>query len=235
MRAPSELIGDRRQQLVRRLDRLVARVDESEASRAVSRLHHSGTKACLANQRRLLISGDAPDGDRGAEMFGRRLAEFCGAIPNFGQHRAGDPEQLEKLVVPFARMNVEQQRSRGVGGVGDVNLAVGQAPDEKAIDGAEGKLAAFRFSARAGNIVEHPGDLRRREIGIEQQAGTCGHERLAAALFEFGAKRRGAAILPDDRIVDRPARPPVPDQRSFALIGYAEPGEQRLARRQPWR
>ena len=122
-------------------------------------------------------------------------------------------------------MNVEQQRSRSVGGVGDVNLAVGQAPDEKAVDGAEGQISAFRFSARAGNIVEDPGDLRRREIGIEQQAGALGHERLASALLEFGAKRRGATILPDDRIVDRPAGRPAPDQRRFALVGDPEPGE----------
>ena len=207
------------------VDRLVAGVDESEASRPISRLHHSGTKARLADQRRLLISGDSTDGDRDAEMFGRRLAEFGGAILNLGQHRPRDPEEREKLVVPGAGMDIEQQRPRGVGGVGDVNLAVGQAPDEKAVDGAEGQVSAFRFSARAGNIVENPGDLRRREIGVEQQAGALGHERLASALLEFGAKRRRSAVLPDDRIVDRPAGRPAPDQRRFALVGYPEPGE----------
>ena len=84
------------------VDRLVAGVDESEASRPVSRLHHSGTKARLTDQRRLLVSGDPADGDRNAEMFGRRLAEFGGAILDLGQHRPGNAEESEKLVVPCA-------------------------------------------------------------------------------------------------------------------------------------
>ena len=179
----------------------------------------------MTDQRRLLISGDSADGDRGAQIFARSLAEFGGAILNFGQHRSWDPEEMKQIVVPFARVDVEQQRSRSVGGVGDVNLAVGQAPDEKAVDGAEGQLSAFRFSASARNIVENPGDLRRRKIGIEQQAGALGHERLASALPEFGAKGRRPAILPDDRIVDRPANRPAPDKCRFALVGYPESGE----------
>ena len=115
----------------------VAGVDENEAAGAVGRFHHAGAKARLADQRRLLISGDAADGDRDAEMLGRRLAEFGGAIAHLGQHRARDAEQREQVVVPCARVDVEQQRARGVGGVGDMNLAVGQAPDQKAVDGAE--------------------------------------------------------------------------------------------------
>ena len=158
-------------------------------------------------------------------MFGRGLPKFGGAVLDLGQHRAWDPEEGEKLLVPRARMDIEQQRSRSIGGVGDVNLAVGQAPDEKAVDGAEGEVAAIGVGAGARNIVENPGDLRRREIGVEQQAGAPGHERLASALPEFGAKRRGAAILPDDRIVDRPAGRPAPDQRRLALVGDPEPGE----------
>jgi hypothetical protein len=62
----------------------------------------------LANQRRLLISSDSTDGDRDAEMFGRRLAEFGGAVLNLGQHRPRDTEEREQIVVPCARMNIEQ-------------------------------------------------------------------------------------------------------------------------------
>ena len=121
-------------------------------------------------------------------MLGRGLAEFGGAVLDLGQHGPWDPEEHEKVVVPRARMNIEQERPRGVGGVGDVNLAVRQAPNEKAVDRAEGQVSAFRFSASAGNIVEDPRDLCRREIGIEQQAGPGGHEVLASAILEFGAK-----------------------------------------------
>ena len=128
---------------------------------AIRRLHHARTEARLADQRRLLVARDAADGDRDAEMFGGSLAEFSGAILDLRQHRPWDPEESEKLVIPRARVDIEQERPRGVGGVGDVNLAVGQAPDEKAVDGAKGQVSAFGFRAGARNIVEDPGDLRR--------------------------------------------------------------------------
>ena len=68
-------------------------------------------------------------------------------------------------------VDVEQQRARGVGGVGRVHLAAGQPPQQIAIDGAEHQLAALGAFARAGDVVEDPGDLGPGEIGIDDQAG----------------------------------------------------------------
>ena len=65
----------------------------------------------------------------------------------------------------------KQQRARGVGGVGDVHAAAGQPPDQQAVDGAEGELAALGASRAPGDVVEQPGDLGGGEIGIEQQPG----------------------------------------------------------------
>ena len=112
-------------------------------------------------------------------------------------------------------MNVQQKCARGVGSVGDVRPAAGQSPDEKTIDRAEGKLALLRKRARVLDIVEQPRDLCSGKIGIEQKSRTFRDHALEALLFELGAQRRGATILPDDRVVDRLARPPIPDQRQF--------------------
>ena len=94
--------------------------------------------------------------------------------------------------------------------------------------------------ARAVDVVEQPGDLGGREIGVEQQAGLGRHRRLVAGRLERAAHVGRAPILPDDGVVDRLARAPVPQHAGLALVGDADGGDiaapqpgggQRLARR----
>jgi hypothetical protein len=47
-------------------------------------------------------------------------------------------------------VDVEEQRARGVAGIGDVQPAAGaELPQQPAVDGAEGELAALGAAARA--------------------------------------------------------------------------------------
>jgi hypothetical protein len=103
-----------------------------------------------------------------------------------------------------------------------VTRAAGQIPDQPAIDGPERDLAALGAVAQAGHAIEHPADLRRREIRIEQQAGPPAHLDLEPAFAQRGASGGRAAILPDDRVLDRTAGGALPQQRRFALIGDAD-------------
>ena len=105
------------------------------------------------------------------------------------QQRMRHAEQRAQVVVPFALADVEQQRARGIGGVGGVHLAAGQPPQQETVDGAEGELAGLRRRARAGDVVEQPGDLAGGEIGIEQQPGLGGDLRLVAAVAQQRAQR----------------------------------------------
>ena len=57
--------------------------------------------------------------------------------------------------------------------------------------------------ARAGDVVEQPGELGAREVGVEDEAGALAEERLEAALLQRLARRRGAPVLPDDGVADR--------------------------------
>ena len=84
---------------------------------------------------------------------------------------------------------------------------------------------SFGCHARAAHVVEQPGDLGRREIRIEHEAGLFRDLRLMARGAQRGAGIGGAPVLPDDRIVDRLARRAIPDDRGFALIGDADPGD----------
>ena len=160
-----------------------------------------------------------------AEQAGVAVAEFRGGVLYLGKHRARHAQQLQQLVVPFAGVDVEQQRARGVGGVGGVHLAGGEPPQQIAIDGAEHQLAAFGAGARAGHVIEDPGDLGAGEIGIDDQAGLGGDRRLVAFALQSGADIRGAAVLPDDGAVHRLAGGAVPHHGGLALVGDADRGD----------
>src|SRR3546814_1160419 len=71
----AEAIGNGRQQAMLRVHQLAAGVEEGKAAGAVGRLHHAGLEAGLADGGRLLIAGDAADGQSAAEQRGLGAAE----------------------------------------------------------------------------------------------------------------------------------------------------------------
>src|SRR5207248_8601910 len=75
---------------------------------------------------------------------------------------------------------------------------------------------------RPRNLVEQPRDLGAAEVGIDHEPGAFGDETLGADLLELRAHRRRAPVLPDDRVVDRLAGLPVPDDRRLALVRDAD-------------
>ena len=159
-------------------------------------------------------------------------AEQIGASPKSpaqsrtsGSSAVGTPNRSQQLGIPCAAADVHQQRARRIGGVGDVRLAAGQPPEQEAVDRAEGEPAGPRRLARARHMVEQPGDLGGREIGIEQQPGARCDHGLVPRLPQRGAGVSRAPILPDDGIVDRLAGRAVPDDRGLALIGDADRGD----------
>ena len=206
-------------------DRLLPRIEEREAARAVGGLDHAGLEAGLADGGRLLVAGDAEDGDGGAED--RRLGHPVGgiAVAHLGQHGARHVEQREQIVVEGALGDVVEQGARGVGGVGGVHLAAGEAPDQEAVDGAEGQVPGLGERARALHVVEQPGDLGGGEVGIQQQAGLGRDGRLVPGALEGAARLRRAPVLPHDGAVDGPARAPIPDDAGLALVGDADGGD----------
>jgi hypothetical protein len=103
-----------------------------------------------------------------------------------------------------------------------VHAPGGEAPEQEAVDGAECELPAPGALARARNLVEQPGDLRAGEIGVEQEARALADEQLRAVALESRTAVRRAAVLPDDRAMDRPARAAFPDDGRLALIRDAD-------------
>jgi hypothetical protein len=105
-----------------------------------------------------------------------------------------------------------------------VHVAAGQPPQQKTVDRAEGKFAGMRRGTRAVDGVEQPGNLAGGKIRIEHQSGLGGDFRLMTGAPQRIAIIRGAAILPDDGVVNGLAAGAIPDHRGFALIGDADAG-----------
>ena len=160
----------------------------------------------MAGESRLLVSGDPGDRDARAEQLG--LPDNVARRADLRQELARDPEEGEQLVVPLERVEREQERAGRVRGIGGVDLAARQAPDEPGVDGAEGE------PVRPARLREQPLELRRREVGIGRQPGPCA-EQLER---ELEATLGGPAILPDDRTVDRAATAALPEERRLALV-----------------
>ena len=174
----------------------VAGVGQQEAAGAVGALDVAGAKAALAQRRRVLIAGHARNRHGRAQNV--RGAEAVGVAAHLRQHGLGHVEEREQLRAPGARVDIEEIGARGVGGAGRVEPAAGEPPDQEAVDRAEGEVAAL---ARAGQGIEQPGELGRREVGVDQEAAALGDEGLPPLRAQPVADGCRAPVLPDDGVV----------------------------------
>src|SRR6185503_6614118 len=116
--------------------------------------------------------------------------------------------QRAELLVPCAEVNVEQHRPRGVGVVGD--MAAGELEKQPGVDRPEdGALSAL-------DVAQQPLDLRRREVGIDDEAGALADQRLVPGPAQLLAALCRAPVLPDQRSVYRLARRRVPGDHGLA-------------------
>ena len=153
------------------------------------------------------------------------MPNWCEESFTSGSIERGTRRILQQLLVPLARVDVEQKRARGVGGVGRVHRAAGQPPQQVAIDGAEHQFAAHRSLAGAGHGIEDPCDFCARKIRIDDQAGLGRYRGLVALGLQSGADVGGAAVLPDDGAVHGPPGSAIPYDRGLALVGDADRGD----------
>ncbi len=196
-----------------------ADVHEGEAAGAVGGLGGAGLEAGLAEEGCLLVAGDAGDGDA-FEAFDSCFAEVAGGGHDLGQHGGRDAKQSEQLRVPGALEDVEEHGAGGVGHVG--NVAAGELVHEPGIDGAESEATGLGGGAGAFDVVEEPGELGGREVGVDEEAGAGANRGFGALGRELAAVLRRAPVLPDDGVVDGAAGLAVPEQGSLALVCDAD-------------
>ena len=120
--------GNGSDQAVFRLARLVSRVHQKEAARAVGVFRLAGRKTALPEQRRLLVARDTADGHAGEDGGISCHAEVARRGAYLGKHRSGDVEQVKQPRVPFHVVDVEEHGAARVGDVGGVHLALRERP-----------------------------------------------------------------------------------------------------------
>lgn len=122
------------------------------------------------------------------------------------------------MLVPVLFVDVVEHGARGVGGVGHVQPAAREFPDEPAIHRAKGDLAPMGPFASAVDVLQQPGKFGGTEIGINDETGLLLNQRLAAVGLECRAHRRSTPVLPYDGIVNRFTGGAVPQESGLALV-----------------
>ena len=186
-----------------------AQVDEHERAGAVGVLGHAGREARLAEQRGLLVAGDA------RRPAPRSPAARSGSvIPNrpllgrtSGRHERRHAEELEQLVGPrTASMSKSMVRLAFDGSVACTPVRF-HSTQESTVPNARSASASTPPSR------EQPLELGGGEVRVEHEPGARPHERLDAGHAQVVAARRGAAVLPHDGPVAGPPGATGPTRR----------------------
>ena len=169
-----------------------------------------GAEAGLAEQRRLLVAGDAGDRNRRAEQLAGRSSPNALArrpAPRAASRaacRAASSSSSSQSPVWMLKSSVREALRR----VGDVRRAAGDRFQmQPGVDGAERELAALgarrarRGRCRAASELG-AGEIRRRAPG----RSCCGSSVSTPARLQRVADARGAPVLPDDGVVDAARR-----------------------------
>ena len=131
-------------------------------------------------------------------------------------------------------MDIEEHRPRGIARVGDVQSAVGQLPDEPAIDGPECQLAGFGLAASTRHVIENPRELAAGEVRVDDEAGPVADQRprarRPASRSQNGAVRRSCQTIALQ--IGVPVLP-IPDDGGFPLVGDADGGHVLRAETRP--
>ena len=139
----------------------------------------------MPEERGLLIAGDACDGNAVQTGDGAYFSINLAGGPDRGQHRCGNPKEIEKIVIPAAGMKIEKHGAGGIAGVGDVQTAASQLPKQPGVDGAECETVRIGELAGVWHVFQNPGNFAGGEVSVDQQAGALLYQIFVALRFEI--------------------------------------------------
>ena len=212
------------QQVVGRAHRLVANVHQHEAAGAVGVLSHAGREAGLAEGSGLLLRqprrrwGWEPPSHSGRAL---PITALLGAMPGSTLRGMFSSARMSSFSPACAGRTT--WCARRCWGRCCAPRRQSAAPHQPGVDGAEGQFAALGHLARAGHVVEQPGQLGAESTRpASGRCGTAGNRRARRRAASHTAARCGSPA--------RRWRAPAaasgafPDQRGFALVGDADGG-----------
>ena len=169
----------------------------------------------------MLVARHGRHGNGPAQNLRPEVSDHLRRVHHLRQHRAGNVQHAQQLVVPLLGVKVKEHRAAGVGRVGHVRTPLHQMPGQEAVHRAEAQLALLRALAQVQRI-QQPRQLRPAEVGVRHKARLFPDGfamPLAHQLLHIG---RGAAALPHDGVVHAAARVLLPQQGGLALVGDAD-------------
>ena len=97
-------------------------------------------------------------------------------------------------------------------------MLAGELERQPRINRAEHRRPSRDALREAVNVGQQPFDLRRREVRVEHEAGALAYQRLDPFAAQLVAALGRAAVLPDERAVERLAGSRVPNADRLALV-----------------
>ena len=98
-------------------------------------------------------------------------------------------------------------------------LSIRESMEKKGVHRAKTEIARACLLSCTRDVLQEPGDFRTTEIGVQYEPCSFANAGLESLLFQRIALSSGAAVLPDDRIVDGASALSLPEQGRFSLIG----------------
>ena len=169
----------------------------------------------------MLIAAERRNRDGPPEDGRIEHADHARCIRHARQHGAGNVQRVEQRVVPIVLADVKEHRPARVGRIRHMRPPADEVPRQKAVHRAEADFPALGALVQP-KPIQQPAQLAAGKIGVWHEPCHGFDVLFKSFLAESGDNRRGSAALPDNRIVQRPAGFPIPEQRGFALVGDAD-------------
>src|SRR5579859_7694713 len=118
-------------------------------------------------------------------------AEIAGGVEDPRQHLVGDLEDLEQHGIPRRRPELSPRCRRGVS-----RKAGAEAVAQERIDGPHPQRPASKRTLYAGVVLEQPGELAGREVGIERESALALDLLATAVALEPVQHLLRALVLP---------------------------------------
>ena len=173
-----------------------------------------GCVARLAEERRLLVARDPRDWHLAAKVrWSCRSSPAEGSAP--GSASGSTPSSSHSSWSQLQLADVEEQRSRSVRDVGGVTA--GQLVDEPRVDRAENGVAGSASTFRRSHSILVPEKYGSRTSPVRSRTrSSCPASRSSSQ------RACRAAVLPDERAVNRLAGLRIPCDDRLALVSYSD-------------
>ena len=192
---------------------LVAGVSQDEHAGAVGRLHQPRADTARARKRGLLIDAPGPQRQLGSPRGMVERSEVPRRVADRREHRARNAEDLEQLRIPVGGSELGAGGGRRIG-----RKIVAEPVAQERVHGPDPQRS-FAEDARDRLVaLEQPGDLPRREVGVERHPAAVHHLVSAAGGLDALEDLQRALVLPGDDRGQWTAGVGVPRQHGLALV-----------------